>query len=130
MNKKYIWIGVVALVIGLGAYRYYNPDPQLKKEYEESINREKVEATKKAKLDSLILCYVRAEKTLKKAIKDPDSYEEIEKEHYFLKDPTAKKHIQVRIKYRAKNSFGGFVVDTQCFNFDKSLMLTEAYKCE
>ena len=31
MNKKYIWIGIVAFVVLLGAYRIYFPNPELRK---------------------------------------------------------------------------------------------------
>jgi hypothetical protein len=52
---------------------------------------------------------------LKKNLKDPDSYEGIEwSPVQKLSDGT----FSVRHKYRAKNSFGGFVVENQVFVYD------------
>ena len=52
---------------------------------------------------------------LKKNLKDPDSYESIEWGSVVEKDG----NYQVRHKYRAKNSFGGFVVENCLFILNK-----------
>lgn len=47
------------------------------------------------------------ERYVKKNLKDPDSYEHIETRYGDRGD-----HIYVLMKYRAKNSFGGYVIET------------------
>jgi hypothetical protein len=130
MKKKYIWLAIIAFVVLLATYRIYFPDPELEKKMEEEIKQQKLEAFRKAQRDSLFSCYVRAEKTLKQALKDPDSYEEIEAKYFFVNEVTPQLYIQVKLKYRAKNSFGGFVVETKCFDFDKTLFITNSFSCE
>jgi len=54
---------------------------------------------------------------LKKSLKDPNSYESIEWSNVRkLNDGT----FSVRHKYRAKNSFGGYVIENHVFNYDSS----------
>jgi hypothetical protein len=50
---------------------------------------------------------VRCENWIKKHLKDPDSFETIETKYLDKGD-----FVIVNVKYRAKNSFNGFVVDT------------------
>ena len=81
---------------------------------------------KKAQDDTLRNCYVQASLLLEKSMKDPDSYEEIEHESYFVTQKTKKSpYVQVTIKYRARNSFGGMVVDQKAFNFARGGFLYE-----
>lgn len=58
----------------------------------------------------------QVEKWLKKNLKDPGSFEAIEW------SPVAKTAdgFVVRCKYRAKNSFGGYVIEDRIFKLDKS----------
>ena len=51
------------------------------------------------------------EKTVKAGLKDPDSYQHIET-HWFDKGD----YLTVVMQYRAKNSFGGYVVETATAN--------------
>lgn len=85
---------------------------------------------KKAQDDSLLTCYVVARRLLKENLKDPDSYDEVEEQKYFLKDSSPTKYIQVSLKYRAKNSFGALNLEQQCFNFSKELIMTEQFECK
>ena len=48
---------------------------------------------------------------LKANLKDPDSLEFIEWSQVILQEVQGKKYWAVRVKYRAKNSFGGYVVE-------------------
>lgn len=134
MNKKYIGIGVV-VVGAILVYRLFFQDRELMAATATKLEKEQTEqakavAIKKAQDDSLTRCYVRASILLEKNLKDPDSFQEIEKQNGFVNNPTPKMYIQVRIKYRAKNSFGGYAVETKCFNFNKSLEMTETYACD
>lgn len=52
---------------------------------------------------------------LKKNLKDPDSYEAIE----WSKVQKTNEGYMVRHKYRAKNSFGGYVIENKVFYLNK-----------
>jgi hypothetical protein len=52
---------------------------------------------------------------LKRTLKDPDSYEGIE---WSPVQKIEDRKFSVRHKYRAKNSFGGFVIENQIFTYD------------
>jgi hypothetical protein len=53
-------------------------------------------------------------KYLQKTLKDPDSYQAIE---WSAVQPGVDGTLRVRHKYRAKNSFGGYVIENQFFTF-------------
>ena len=57
----------------------------------------------------------QVEKYLKQNLKDPDSYESIEWSSVVEKDG----NYQVRHKYRARNSFGGYVIENCIFILNK-----------
>lgn len=57
------------------------------------------------------------EKYLSKTLKDPDSYEGIE---WSEVQKLEGGKFRVRHKYRAKNSFGGYVIENQIFLYDQS----------
>ena len=52
---------------------------------------------------------------LKRTLKDPDSYEGID---WSEVQKTDDGNFLVRHKYRAKNSYGGFVIENQIFTYD------------
>ena len=92
----------------------------------EEIAANRIEELQKKREDTLATCYVQAKMYLKQNLKDPDSYEEIEYKNFYVdrkdsKDP----YVQVQIRYRAKNSFGGMNVGNMLFNFDKEATLTD-----
>jgi len=65
----------------------------------------------------------QVERYLKNNLKDPDSYESIE---WSPVTEAGEGHI-VRVKYRAKNSFGGYVVENKVFLLDsKSKVLSNS----
>ncbi|TAF48639.1 MAG: hypothetical protein EAZ63_03560 [Runella slithyformis] len=95
--------------------------------------QQEMEDFQKAREDTLLSCYVMSERFLKDNLKDPDSYEEVEHDKFFVENPAgkpAKAYIQVSIKYRAKNSFGGYNLSKRCFNFDKATNLTDQFECD
>ncbi len=63
--------------------------------------------------------HIALEQKVKKNLKDPDSYEHIETRYVDKQD-----YIIVQLKYRAKNSFNGYVVNTATAkaNIDGSLI--------
>ena len=56
--------------------------------------------------------HTQFERMIKNVLKDPDSYEHIETK-YIDKE----QHIIVITKYRARNSFGGYVVESKAAKF-------------
>lgn len=58
----------------------------------------------------------QVEKYLKSNLKDPDSYEGVDWSAVHM--DSVNHTFMVRHKYRAKNSFGGFVVDNKVFYLD------------
>ena len=63
-------------------------------------------------------------------LKDPESFEEIEHSESILETPKPPIYYQSRIKYRAKNSFNGFVVETMCFDFNSLGGIVASYQCD
>lgn len=59
---------------------------------------------------------------LKKNLKDPDSYESIEWSDVVKQSDGS---FRVRHKYRAKNGFGGYVVESKVFVLDKDGNVTD-----
>lgn len=57
---------------------------------------------------------------LKKNLKDPESYQSIDWNTVQHEGKTYVKH-----KYRAKNSFGGYVIEEKIFEFDESGNITD-----
>ena len=93
------------------------------------IQKEKSDSTAKAKEELLFKMYFFSEKIIKGNLKDPDSYQEIEHKSNFTKQSKEDKtYIQVKIKYRARNSFGGMVVKDRYFNYDKNMALIETFE--
>lgn len=93
------------------------------------IQKEKSDSTAKAKEELLFKMYFFSEKIIKGNLKDPDSYQEIEHKSNFTKQSKEDKtYIQVKIKYRARNSLGGMVVKDRYFNYDKNMALIETFE--
>jgi hypothetical protein len=85
----------------------------------------------KARQDTLGIAKYKAEEALKGVLRDPDSYDKELREAYFVTGADAKKiHIQVVIKYRAKNGFGGTNLETRVFDFDNNLRIVNSFKKE
>jgi hypothetical protein len=96
--------------------------------FEISQSLEKSPGASKRPQSKLTMAYVVARRTLKEGLKDPDSYQEIgHKEYYDAGADSAKNNMQVIIQYRAKNSFGGFVVEKKAFNFDSTGIIVDSY---
>jgi len=79
----------------------------------------------KQKLDT---AYIIARQALKKVLKDPDSYQEIDHREYYVdgKD-SARNDMQVIISYRSKNGFGGYVPGKKAISLDSSLTVIDFY---
>ena len=79
-----------------------------------------------ARQDTLTGNYYDCKRLLKAGLKDPDSFDEISHEaNYVLQEEASNPYIQVIISYRAKNSFGGYVVGKQLYNYDRKNSMYE-----
>ncbi len=88
--------------------RYYSICEEVKKEINEIDNKPKIQNSPWDGSVSEVKDY------LNKTLKDPDSYEGIEWSNVVKKDG----YFFVRHKYRAKNSFGGYVIEDCIFKID------------
>lgn len=95
----------------------------------ERENKEIIEKEKYKKEKQLQNARTEAKLILKEILKDPSSYDEIERTASFVKSKKTE-IIQVYIKYRAKNSFGGLDIFSDCFDFSLAGDLIKMYKCE
>jgi hypothetical protein len=121
--KKYLFFAVIIIIIINIIGLFIAPKSQA------DIQKEKSDSTAKAKEELLFKMYFFSEKIIKENLKDPDSYQEIEHQSNFTKQSKEDKtYIQVKIKYRAKNSFGGMVVKDRYFNYDKNMSLIETFE--
>ena len=124
-------LGLFIFSIIIGTCTESNQTPEQKANAEAS---EKEEANQKARKDTLYMTYFFAKEYIVKNLKDPDSYDEIEKEMNFIDPKSLKKkdktHIQIKIRYKATNSFNAKIQSTQCFNFDNTLYLIKTFECE
>lgn len=135
--KIFMWLflGFVALVIVGSVIKSIFETPEQKaasikhqaKLDSIQVANEQVETKNKTQEKELREAYIIAKLTLKKNLKDPDSYDEIEDKRFYVNDDK-KIYIQVIIKYRAKNSFGAMNIGEQAFNFDKSMNMIESYE--
>ncbi len=102
---------------------------------DQTLSNETISAEdlKDAQDDSLSKASYYAKEVLKKSLKDPESFDLVEAKKYFVNQKSLDKgdftYIQVKITYRATNSFGGTIQNTQCFNFDKKMLLIETFEC-
>ena len=121
--KKYLFFAVIIIIIINIIGLFIAPKSQA------DIQKEKSDSTAKAKEELLFKMYFFSEKIIKGNLKDPDSYQEIEHQSNFTKQSKDEKtYIQVKIKYRARNSFGGMVVKDRYFNYDKNMALIETFE--
>ena len=95
----------------------------------EREKKEQLEAETEKKDEMLQNARTAAKLILKENLKDPDSYDEIERKANFIKSKKTE-IIQVYIKYRARNGFGGLDIYSQCFDFNMAGDLIKSYKCE
>jgi hypothetical protein len=86
----------------------------------------------KKELPSLKMAEIKASRYLKESMKDPDSFEVINAETFFLReykgDTTQYKYIQCALRYRAKNGFGGYAVEKQNVIMNANFQPLEIYE--
>ena len=63
--------------------------------------------------------YIKAHRAIKRNLKDPDSFEEIDhRAGYVGKDGV---YVSCLVEYRAKNSFGGYTIEKALVTFSESM---------
>lgn len=60
------------------------------------------------------------DRTIKTILKDPDSYERISYSPFHYNSNNGTGYLVTRVEYRAKNSFGGYVVEDILLKYDIS----------
>ncbi|WP_254562180.1 hypothetical protein [Dyadobacter diqingensis] len=127
---KKVTIGLIALPIATGILSAIFNGQESPKDIKEKARLDSIQAVADSTKTMLSNIRYLAKKSVKDNLKDPDSFEEIEHAEYKVTNPTPLAYYQAKIKYRAKNSFGGYVVESKCFNFLKNGVVTENYDCE
>ncbi len=72
--------------------------------------------------------HLRAQRSIKNMLKDPDSFEEIDHRSGFVGSNGV--YVSSLVTYRSKNSFGGFAVGKVLVNFDEEMKPIEAVSVE
>ncbi|MBC7570780.1 MAG: SHOCT domain-containing protein [Spirosoma sp.] len=79
-----------------------------------------VENERSRKLENDInIADLKADRAIKRILKDPDSYEQIDHRSAFVGEKGI--YVSCLVTYRAKNSFGGFGVDRALVNFGEDM---------
>jgi len=110
-QEIYIFTNILRTAVTFEDYTNQKPidTEKIMKDYEERKNIVKVE---NSEWDNSVR---QVKDYLKKNLKDPKSYESIE----WSEVRKEKDYFIVRHKYRAKNSFGGYVIENQIFYINK-----------
>ena len=121
INQKPVSKGCVNLFLIFGLLAIFSMVYSCLNDSPEEIIIQKAKKLEEMRNDTLLNCYIMSERFLKSNLRDPDSYEEIEHKENFI-DQKSKKdpYIQVTIKYRAKNGFGGMNIGYKAFNFGQN----------
>jgi Na+-translocating ferredoxin:NAD+ oxidoreductase RnfG subunit len=124
---KYVGYFILTMIILNIISKMISPESTVKSNAQ--IQNEKENSIAKAKEEELYKMYRISRKALKENLRDPDSYDEVEYTSNFTKQSKKEKtYIQVKIKYRAKNGFGGMTVKERYFNYDKNMALIETFE--
>lgn len=138
-GKQIAMVGFGLLFIAITINTILHPESEQKPEPVKQLTP--AEMAEKRREDSTLAVYearIQIRKNLrylvkshiKENLKDPDSFQEIEHGEYELSKPTKKRFFQAFIKYRAKNSFGGYNVEKYCFDFAEDGTNTKIFQCE
>ncbi len=126
-KKKGIGLGGIILIVVVIGYLMGN-DNNNENQKPQSIKRVETQRTKTPDKPREIVSnsewdgsVSQVKKYLKRNLKDPKSYESIEWSPVVKLDTDDLQHkFIVRHKYRAKNSYGGYVIENQMFYLDQN----------
>lgn len=109
-NKNYGCLIIIIIAVIFGIYSVVTDD--------NDNNSQNTETVKNSPYDASVY---QVERYLKREyLKDPDSYEGIEWSKVQIDNSNSLYKYYVRHKYRAKNGFGGYVVEEKLFYLDQS----------
>jgi hypothetical protein len=121
--KKYLlWSFVISILLVV-----FSPEPtpeQIKAQQKEdslSVEYDKIENKKKEQRKNLIEAYLISKRIVREALKDPDSYEELDHAEHYINKTKKGATIEVVLEYTATNSFGGRIKSVQSIFFDDEL---------
>lgn len=110
-NKKYGCIVIIIIAVIVGIFKDKSGET-------EKISSNNTEAVVNSVYDGSVY---QVENYLKREyLKDPESYEGIDWSTVQKEDNNSQYKYYVRHKYRARNSFGGYVIEEKIFYLDKS----------
>jgi hypothetical protein len=108
LRKLLISLAIVLVLLGIG---------YLAKGYLENMSTSQARIITKESLKSEVISW------MKNNLKDPDSVQYIE---WSDVGKTADGYYSMNVKYRAKNSFNAFVIETMTFKFDTTGAIVSA----
>ncbi|WP_247237602.1 hypothetical protein [Telluribacter sp. SYSU D00476] len=79
-------------------------------------------------LVSNILNHARA--ALQQDMPVPESFQVLEQQAHVIGKPSFKRYFQTTLTYKATNTQGKQVIETQCFIYSKTGRLAETYRCD
>jgi uncharacterized membrane protein YkgB len=109
-NKNYVFLAIIIIAVIIGICAMSGDSKE--------AGSDKTEIVSNSAFDASVYqveCYLKRE-----YLKDPDSYEGIEWSKVQKDNSNSLYKYYVRHKYRAKNSFGGYVVEEKIFYLDQS----------
>lgn len=138
---KYFGFGLLSIVVFLLGFSAIME--RCSPEYREMQAKNKIEADSLAKVEAanklieaeqkkdeqlLTTAYLMSKKLLKASLKDPDSYDEQNREYHFVTKDKKGIEIEVLIDYTANNSFGGKARSTLIFHYTRDLLLIDQFE--
>ncbi|MDD2566050.1 MAG: hypothetical protein PHZ26_05260 [Candidatus Gracilibacteria bacterium] len=91
---------------------------EIAKQEQERIEKENREKKIESQFSAWDGSHIKLKDYVKKNLKDPDSFEHIGTKYWILQDKDGTYYISVNMNYRAKNSFGGYVIENYKAFFD------------
>ncbi|TDB67087.1 hypothetical protein [Arundinibacter roseus] len=129
-KSKWIKIGIGLVIIVLISNLLKNMTKATPEQLQEAALVQAAKASADSLATKLMDIRILSEMSIRKNLKDPESFELIDHEEYKITDPTPLAYYQTSIKYQAKNSFGALVIEKRCFDFAQDGALTKAFECE
>ncbi|MBO9615584.1 MAG: hypothetical protein J7619_22995 [Dyadobacter sp.] len=126
----FVWVGIIGRSCGTETKPLTASEPREKSIADSTkLVEDAKQSEMKARAEFLRNLRYKVKHHIKENLKDPDSFQEIDHQEYAIEKPTKKRHFQAWIKYRAKNSFGGYNIEQWCFDFDENGENTKVFEC-
>jgi hypothetical protein len=118
-KKKALWWPILAGVVIVGSILLIIISPNNDRPSVDMVAYRAREDSVRKFTNDIDVSYLKAEQAIKRNMKDPDSFAEIEHRSEYV----GKKGIYISclVQYRAKNSLGGYNIDMVLVNFNKAM---------